>query len=230
MKEYICNNCGKSFKRYESQVIFEERVCCSKECARQLTIKSGRLRGKNNPRYKHGEYSNGSYCECGNIKDHRAEKCSKCSKRGIPKIGADAYIIDKELIISLVAESRSYQEIAKKTKYSRPIISRIITEQNIDISHFIHAKGREVDLDKIFTWATKKRNSTLTKYILKYNLLFYKCSGCGITNMYNNKKLVLQLHHIDGNNLNNVLSNLTFLCPNCHSQTDNFTGKNIKPK
>ena len=32
----------------------------------------------------------------------------------------------------------------------------------------------------------------------------------------------LHLHHIDGNHLNNELSNLQLLCPNCHSFTDNY--------
>ena len=34
----------------------------------------------------------------------------------------------------------------------------------------------------------------------------------------------MQLHHIDGNNSNNSLDNLQMLCPNCHSQTDNYCG------
>ena len=36
----------------------------------------------------------------------------------------------------------------------------------------------------------------------------------------------LELHHIDGNNQNNNLTNLTLLCPNCHAMTDNYRGKN----
>jgi predicted amidophosphoribosyltransferase len=34
----------------------------------------------------------------------------------------------------------------------------------------------------------------------------------------------MQLHHIDGNNSNNSLENLQMLCPNCHSQTENYCG------
>lgn len=36
----------------------------------------------------------------------------------------------------------------------------------------------------------------------------------------------LQVHHINGNTTDNRLENLQYLCPNCHSQTDNFCGKN----
>jgi hypothetical protein len=52
-----------------------------------------------------------------------------------------------------------------------------------------------------------------------------RCSTCGITE-YNNKPLTMQIEHIDGDSSNNRPENLTLLCPNCHSQTDTFTGKN----
>jgi hypothetical protein len=49
-----------------------------------------------------------------------------------------------------------------------------------------------------------------------------KCAKCKQDAYWNNEKLVLQLDHIDGNSDNNVVNNLRLLCPNCHSQTDNF--------
>lgn len=52
-----------------------------------------------------------------------------------------------------------------------------------------------------------------------------RCEECNITK-WNEKYLEMQLHHIDGNNKNHKLENLRILCPNCHSQTDNFCGKN----
>ena len=54
-----------------------------------------------------------------------------------------------------------------------------------------------------------------------------KCECCGISE-WNGKSIKLQVHHIDGNRKNNDLSNLQLLCPNCHSQTDNFCSKNRK--
>ena len=41
------------------------------------------------------------------------------------------------------------------------------------------------------------------------------------------KPIPLQVHHIDGNHINNELNNLQLLCPNCHAQTDNWCRNNI---
>ena len=53
-----------------------------------------------------------------------------------------------------------------------------------------------------------------------------KCLICGISE-WNDKPIVLHLDHIDGNNNNFKRENLRFICPNCHSQTDTYCGKNI---
>lgn len=53
----------------------------------------------------------------------------------------------------------------------------------------------------------------------------YKCEHCGIAE-YNNKPITLELEHKDGDSCNNRVENLCFLCPNCHSQTDTYKGRN----
>ena len=52
------------------------------------------------------------------------------------------------------------------------------------------------------------------------------CVECGITDTWNDKPIVLHLDHINGVNNDHRLENLRLLCPNCHSQTDTYCGKN----
>lgn len=54
-----------------------------------------------------------------------------------------------------------------------------------------------------------------------------KCSCCGVSEWLG-KRLRIEIDHIDGDPSNNVPSNLRYLCPNCHSQTETFAGKNIR--
>ena len=52
-----------------------------------------------------------------------------------------------------------------------------------------------------------------------------KCEVCGVEE-WNGKKLSFQLEHIDGNRYNHSLDNLMIICPNCHSQTETYCGRN----
>jgi len=55
------------------------------------------------------------------------------------------------------------------------------------------------------------------------------CEECNISE-WNNKPLTLEIDHIDGDNSNNELTNLRILCPNCHSQTPTWRGRNLRGK
>lgn len=69
----------------------------------------------------------------------------------------------------------------------------------------------------------------VSNYIRKYLFDKYNssCQLCG-WNKVNLKsgKVPLQIHHIDGNCLNNKEENLQLLCPNCHSLTETYGSLN----
>lgn len=62
--------------------------------------------------------------------------------------------------------------------------------------------------------------------LIKEGVKEHKCESCGIEEWMNNP-ISLELDHIDGNRTNHSLDNLRILCPNCHSQTSTYRGKNI---
>lgn len=72
-----------------------------------------------------------------------------------------------------------------------------------------------------------EENGTTAKGTIKRYLSEQKegCWECGITE-WNQKPIVLELEHIDGNSTNDKKENLSLICPNCHSQTDTYKAKN----
>lgn len=69
------------------------------------------------------------------------------------------------------------------------------------------------------------QSNKLRKRLLTEGIFIHECSNCTLTEWLGNP-IPLELEHIDGNSSNNVLSNLTLLCPNCHSLTTTYRGKN----
>lgn len=60
-------------------------------------------------------------------------------------------------------------------------------------------------------------------YLVKENPV---CVECGQSDTWNGKNLTLHIDHINGDSDDNRLDNVRLLCPNCHSQTENFGIKN----
>lgn len=65
----------------------------------------------------------------------------------------------------------------------------------------------------------------LKQRLLRDGLVKNSCSLCGISE-WMGKNIVCELDHINGNRHDHRLENLRMLCPNCHSQTKTYCGKN----
>ena len=88
------------------------------------------------------------------------------------------------------------------------------------------SKGKSlVSNEDLFKTDSRYSNEAVKQRIVKDNLLEYRCSKCGIDS-WQGETIVLDLDHINGNNCDNRLENLRYLCPNCHSQTNTYKGRN----
>lgn len=138
---------------------------------------------------------------------------------------------DEELN-EIVKSSISFREVQIKLGYSSksgsiPIkLKEVFDEKNIDYSHFKgHAwNKKEIPLSSNNDFGVINKSS-IRSILLKERP--HKCEKCGLETWLD-KPITLEVHHIDGNVQHNTRDNLLLLCPNCHSQTDNWRHKNVK--
>lgn len=155
------------------------------------------------------------------------------------------YSYNKEELQQLANTSDSYADMLRKMEMcphggNPRTLKRILSEYEIDISKLNENRS---DLQRRWAAATRKKITTRTEDILsgkakcqtskllkrlvRESYKEMRCETCGISE-WQGKPIVMQLHHIDGNRNNNSLNNLQVLCPNCHSQTDTFCGRQRK--
>ena len=136
-----------------------------------------------------------------------------------------------------VKESYTYADVCRKLGWKPQggnyrYVKKYIKELELDTSHFT-MKGRinngvkhnEKNVEDYLTTNSYVKADRLKWKLFSSGLKEYRCEKCGRTH-WNGKQITLQLHHINGDNTDNRLENIQILCPNCHSQTDNYCGAN----
>ena len=143
----------------------------------------------------------------------------------------------KDELEYIVNNSKSLAEVLLKLGYKScngrnpDTLKKKLDSYNISYNHFTHInKNRKLTYNDVFC-----ANSNITQKVLRcWYIKTYgeakKCSICNIDRIWNGEELTMILDHIDGNNHNNLISNLRWICPNCNSQLDTFAGRNTKNK
>ena len=149
------------------------------------------------------------------------------------------YKLSDEQFVELLKKSSTISEVLFKLGYTvkgnswgYSQVKRRMDDLNLDHSIF---KGKSaiikttklnnIKKEDILKENCKHQRTVLRRYVIKNNLIPYKCAICGCTE-WQGKTLSLELDHINGINNDNRLENLRFLCPNCHSQTSTYGSRN----
>ncbi|MGC8486510.1 MAG: HNH endonuclease signature motif containing protein [Candidatus Baltobacteraceae bacterium] len=91
----------------------------------------------------------------------------------------------------------------------------------------LRARSRGLPIRALLASSISRTN--VKRRLLLEDLLRDECSECGLSE-WRERKLSAQIDHINGNSSDNRLENLRMLCPNCHSQTSTFAGRNAKAR
>ncbi|WP_409471859.1 HNH endonuclease [Streptomyces sp. HC307] len=113
-------------------------------------------------------------------------------------------------------------------------ISRRIKAYGIDTSHFQMPTRRgkpwrprtpEGLLVEQPTAHARRIPSDRLKWAMTSMGVPERCALCGNEAVWLGQPLSLEVDHVDGSWWDNRITNLRFLCPNCHSTTDNYRGR-----
>lgn len=149
-----------------------------------------------------------------------------------------APLASRSELISAVATSRSFAGVLRLLGHAdngalRARLKRSLDEYGLSTAHFTgqgHARGTRSPhrrttseiLQRGESGSARTRTSLLRRALDDAEVP-RACSACGIGDTWQGKHLALEIDHINGDRLDNRRENLRYLCPSCHSQTDNFS-------
>lgn len=150
----------------------------------------------------------------------------------------------KEEFEEIINKSSSLKEVLLNLGYkpftgNYSTLKNKINEFNIDLEPLNNRRknikrekhnSNKKDINELLFYGSSTSNKVLKKRLIEENIIDNKCSDCDIEPFWNGKELTFHLDHINGDNKDNSIENLRFLCPNCHSQTNTYCGRNIKEK
>ncbi|MGW5458462.1 HNH endonuclease signature motif containing protein [Streptomyces sp. NPDC003996] len=145
----------------------------------------------------------------------------------------------REILEEAVAASTNMCEVLRRLGLEvvgghHTHISRRIEAYGIDTSHFQlptrrgkpwRARTPEALLVEQPVGRARRIPGDRLKWAMTSVGLPERCARCGIEPVWRGRPLPLEVDHIDGNWRDNRIENLRFLCPNCHSTTDNYRGR-----
>ena len=150
----------------------------------------------------------------------------------------------RELLAAAVAQASSVAEVIrvlhlKQAGGNYSHLARRIRDYGLDTSHFDGGRryrsqvGIPVNRLSAADLLVEKPPLALRtpahrlRRAMAENGVPVECAICGLPDEWLGAKLTLEIDHINGRHNDNRAENLRLLCPNCHSQTETFCGRNI---
>lgn len=108
--------------------------------------------------------------------------------------------------------------------------TRDVTTDEIVSANKVRVRGPNLaarrPLAEVLVEGSSFSRTWLRQRLVEEGVLANVCATCGLGPEWESAPLTLELHHLNGVGNDNRLENLQLLCPNCHSQTESFGGRN----
>lgn len=139
----------------------------------------------------------------------------------------DILLMKKE-IKEWIAKKTSKSEMCRVLKCRPSTLNAYLLKMKIEYQGNKGGKGQGGKKRDIRDYL-KKNGPFINSHYLKIRLIEERlkkrqCEKC-LRKKWLSKPISLELHHVDGDKNNNILKNLKLFCPNCHSMTNNNSGK-----
>ena len=127
----------------------------------------------------------------------------------------------------LIAQYKLTPTLSKISKhFNVPDVTVWRRAKKLGLEFKVGGANAKCPLDEILEGKHPQYQTNKLKHrMINANIIKNECNECGLST-WMGKQLSLHLDHIDGNNHNHMRNNLRLLCPNCHSLTDTWCGKN----
>ena len=138
---------------------------------------------------------------------------------GIPAEEKFARRYDWRMVQEAIDAGATVRECQERFGFSRDAWGKAVRRGDIVPRDWV------LSIEELLVVGRRTSRSHLKKRLLRTGLKENRCERCGIEE-WQGKPLNMHLHHVNGDGLDNRLENLEMLCGNCHSQTDNYGGRN----